>query len=141
MTDSRAEWSRPARRRARPTRSSSGRWTRCANAPRPGSGSCTRPAKKREAKLHAQGLKEANLYGHDDKVYGGLNAFFLLMDKPEAYGLPNAENAVLPGRNNTGGYLGMLVTGVLGAFAALFALRERWKGGGNNAAPTDGGHE
>jgi formate dehydrogenase iron-sulfur subunit len=96
-------------------------------------------AAKREAALHAQGLKEANLYGHDDKVYGGLNAFFLLMDKPEAYGLPNRENAVLPGRNNAGGYLGMLVTGVLGAFAALFALRERWKGGGNNAEPTDGG--
>ncbi len=82
-------------------------------------------AAKREAQLHAQGLKEANLYGHDDAVYGGLNAFFLLMDKPETYGLPNAANAVLPGRNNVGGYLGALVTAVLGVFAALFALRER----------------
>ena len=63
-------------------------------------------AKKREAQLHAQGLKEANLYGADDEVYGGLNAFFLLMDKPEAYNLPNAANAVLPGRNNMSGYLG-----------------------------------
>jgi formate dehydrogenase iron-sulfur subunit len=82
-------------------------------------------AAKREAQLHAQGLEEANLYGHDDAVYGGLNAFFLLMDKPETYGLPNAANAVLPGRNNIGGYLGSLVTAVLGVFAALFALRER----------------
>jgi formate dehydrogenase iron-sulfur subunit len=82
-------------------------------------------AKKREAQLHAQGLKEANLYGHDDEVYGGLNAFFLLMDKPEAYKLPNAANAVLPGRNNTGGYLGVLVTAVLGVFAAVIARRQR----------------
>jgi formate dehydrogenase iron-sulfur subunit len=93
-------------------------------------------AKKREAQLHAQGLKEANLYGHDDEVYGGLNAFFLLMDKPEAYKLPNAANAVLPGRNNAGGYLGVLVTAVLGVFAAVIARRERNRGGGS--APADG---
>ena len=62
-------------------------------------------AKKREAQLQAQGLKKANLYGHDEEVYGGLNAFFLLMDTPETYGLPNAANSVLPGRNNVGGYL------------------------------------
>ena len=84
-----------------------------------------RNAKKREADLHAQGLKEANLYGADDEVYGGLNAFFLLMDKPEAYNLPNAANAVLPGRNNVGGYLGVFATAVLGLFAALIARRQR----------------
>src|SRR5215203_1718851 len=91
-------------------------------------------AQKREADLHAQGLKEANLYGHDDKVYGGLNAFFLLMDKPETYRLPNAANAVLPGRNNTDGYLGVLVTAVLGVFAAFLARRER-----NRAAASEPG--
>jgi formate dehydrogenase iron-sulfur subunit len=84
-----------------------------------------RNAAKREAELHAQGLKEARLYGHDDKVYGGLNAFFLLMDKPEAYGLPNAKNAVLPQRNNVGGYLGALGTALLGLLGAVIALRER----------------
>jgi len=93
-------------------------------------------AKKREAQLHAQGLKEANLYGADDTVYGGLNAFFLLMDKPEAYKLPNAKNAVLPGRNNVGGYLGWLVTAVLGVLAAVIARRERNRGDG--AEPTEG---
>jgi formate dehydrogenase iron-sulfur subunit len=91
-------------------------------------------AKKREAQLHAQGLKEANLYGHDDKVYGGLNAFFLLMDKPEAYKLPNAANAVLPGRNNVGGYLGLFVTAVLGLVGAVIARRQRNQGGGEPAA-------
>src|SRR5918999_1508678 len=84
-----------------------------------------RNAKKREADLHAQGLKEANLYGADDDVYGGLNAFFLLMDKPEAYNLPNAANAVLPGRNNVGGSLGVFATAVLGLFAAIIARRQR----------------
>jgi len=82
-------------------------------------------AKKREAQLHAQGLKEANLYGADDKVYGGLNAFFLLMDKPQAYKLPDAANAVLPGRNNVPGYLGTFVTAVLGVLAAVIARRQR----------------
>ena len=82
-------------------------------------------ARKREADLHEQGLLQANLYGVDDDVYGGLNAFFLLMDKPEVYKLPNAANAVLPQRNNFGGYLTVLVTAVLGLFGALIALRER----------------
>jgi formate dehydrogenase iron-sulfur subunit len=95
-------------------------------------------AKKREADLHAQGIKEANLYGHDDKVYGGLNAFFLLMDKPEAYKLPNAANAVLPGRNNVGGYLGVFVTALLGLFGVVIARRERNRGGGEPAGPPEG---
>src|SRR5438128_615874 len=42
-------------------------------------------AHKRVDELHAQGVTEARLYGEDDKVYGGLNAFFLLMDEPEKY--------------------------------------------------------
>ncbi|MEA2401704.1 MAG: formate dehydrogenase iron-sulfur subunit, partial [Thermoleophilaceae bacterium] len=53
------------------------------------------------------------------------NAFFLLMDKPEAYNLPNAANAVLPSRNNIGGYLGAAVTAVLGLLGTVIALRER----------------
>jgi formate dehydrogenase iron-sulfur subunit len=82
-------------------------------------------AKKRVDTLHAQGVNEARLYGADDSVYGGLNAFFLLMDDPEAYQLPNAANAVLPSRNNERGYLGLLVTAVLGAIGGLIALRRR----------------
>src|SRR5712671_6913951 len=73
----------------------------------------------RLAALHSQGVTQAELYGRDDKVYGGLNAFFLLMDKPEKYGLPNAANAGLPSRNDLGGYLGALVTAVLGVVAGV----------------------
>jgi formate dehydrogenase iron-sulfur subunit len=82
-------------------------------------------ADQRLADLHSQGVAEANLYGRDEEVYGGLNAFFLLMDKPEAYRLPNAANATLPGRNNTGGWLTTAVTAVLGVLGGLIALRRR----------------
>jgi formate dehydrogenase iron-sulfur subunit len=82
-------------------------------------------ADKRLADLHSQGVAEANLYGRDEEVYGGLNAFFLLMDKPEAYRLPNTANATLPGRNNAGGWLTGAVTAVLGVLAGLIALRRR----------------
>jgi formate dehydrogenase iron-sulfur subunit len=75
--------------------------------------------------VHAQGYTGAQLYGHDDKVYGGLSAFFLLMDKPEVYGLPNAQNAVLPRRNNVRGYLGSFFTAALGVLAGVIAFRDR----------------
>ena len=85
-------------------------------------------ADARVAALHDQGYDQAQLYGRDDTVYGGLHAFFLLMAKPEVYGLPSAEHATLPARNNLGGYLGAAVAAVIGIFAGIVALRN---GGGN----------
>ena len=82
----------------------------------------------RVAALHSQGQTQAQLYGRDDSVYGGLNAFFLLMDKPETYGLPNAENAKLPSRNNVGGYVGAGLTAVLALIGGLVAFRRRVTG-------------
>jgi formate dehydrogenase iron-sulfur subunit len=82
-------------------------------------------AQQRVTDLHSQGVSEARLYGDDDSVYGGLNAFFLLMDEPEAYRLPSAANAVLPSRGNLGGYLTAGVTAVLAAVGGLIALRRR----------------
>ena len=82
-------------------------------------------AQQRVDQLHAQGVAEARLYGHDESVYGGLNAFFLLMDEPAAYRLPDKENAVLPSRNNAPGYLATLVTAALGVLGGLIALRRR----------------
>ncbi|MFZ3599036.1 4Fe-4S dicluster domain-containing protein [Streptomyces sp. BH104] len=39
--------------------------------------------------LHKAGVPEAQLYGHDpDDGVGGDGAFFLLLDRPEVYGLP-----------------------------------------------------
>ncbi len=80
-------------------------------------------ADKRLATLQQGGFKQAQLYGRDSAVYGGLNAFFLLMDRPETYGLPNAGNAKLPSRNNVPGYLGGAVTAVLGLLAGVLAFR------------------
>jgi formate dehydrogenase iron-sulfur subunit len=87
-------------------------------------------ADARLAALKAQGYDKANLYGRDQSVYGGLGAFFLLMDKPEVYGLPNAQNAKLPSRNNFGGYLGALFTAAIGVIAGMIAIRGGGEGGG-----------
>jgi formate dehydrogenase iron-sulfur subunit len=54
-------------------------------------------AGKRVEVLHQRGEKGAYLYGADEKMLGGLNAFFLLVDKPEVYGLP--PDPKLPTRN------------------------------------------
>src|SRR5438128_9020911 len=85
-------------------------------------------ADDRLAALQKGGYTKANLYGRDAAVYGGLNAFFLLMDKPEVYNLPNAENAKLPSRNNLGGYVASAVTAVLAVIAGLVAFRRRGMG-------------
>jgi formate dehydrogenase iron-sulfur subunit len=46
-------------------------------------------AAQRVEGLHADGVAEARLYGHDpDDGVGGAGAFFLLLDEPEVYGLP-----------------------------------------------------
>jgi formate dehydrogenase iron-sulfur subunit len=82
-------------------------------------------ADTRLADLHSQGVAEARLYGRDEEVYGGLNAFFLLMDEPEVYRLPDAANAVLPSRNNPASWLTGAVTAVLGLLGGLIALRRR----------------
>ncbi len=87
-------------------------------------------ADARLATLQKAGFKQAELYGRDTSVYGGLNAFFLLMDKPETYGLPNSANATLPSRNNVPGYIGGAVTAVLGLVAGVLAFRSSRMSGG-----------
>jgi formate dehydrogenase iron-sulfur subunit len=82
-------------------------------------------ADARLATLHGDGHDQARLYGRDSRVYGGLGAFFLLMDRPETYGLPSAASAVRPGRNNAPGYLGALLGSVLAVLGGLIALRRR----------------
>src|SRR5215470_14355847 len=83
-------------------------------------------ADKRLAQLQQAGITNAQLYGRDpDQVYGGLNSFFLLMDRPEVYGLPTGESARLPSRNNVGGYLGVAIAGALALIGAMLAFRRR----------------
>jgi formate dehydrogenase iron-sulfur subunit len=54
-------------------------------------GELQRMARRRVADLHERGMHEAYLYGDDAQSQPGtegLNAFFLLVDKPEVYNLP-----------------------------------------------------
>jgi formate dehydrogenase iron-sulfur subunit len=89
-------------------------------------------ADARLAALKAQGNDRAQLYGRDDSIYGGLHAFYLLMAEPEVYGLPSTENAVLPSRNNKGGYAGVFLAAVIGVFAGIVAFRRRSTDGGDS---------
>jgi formate dehydrogenase iron-sulfur subunit len=82
-------------------------------------------ADTRLTSLQGQGVTQARLYGRDTGAYGGLNAFFLLMDEPEAYRLPREGATGLPSRNNLGGYLVALVTAALAVVGGLVALRRR----------------
>jgi formate dehydrogenase iron-sulfur subunit len=48
-------------------------------------------AERRLAQLQERGVQGAQLYGQDARAQpgtGGLNAFFLLLDRPEIYNLP-----------------------------------------------------
>ena len=55
-------------------------------------------AQRRVEQLHGTGAGQAYLYGADEKILGGLNAFYLLMDTPETYGLPAEVVPKVPSR-------------------------------------------
>jgi formate dehydrogenase iron-sulfur subunit len=90
-------------------------------------------AQKRVAQLQQMGEKRAYLYGADEKMLGGLNSFYLLVDKPEVYGLP--PDPKMPTRNlQMGSWLsafGALLVGLMGVIsfrnrgAAADAVEER----------------
>ncbi|WP_134701637.1 4Fe-4S dicluster domain-containing protein [Ammoniphilus sp. YIM 78166] len=60
--------------------------------------------------LKLNGNSEANIYGKSD-VLGGLNVFYLLMDQPSVYALP--ENPQLPSKKQAKSYF-MSVFGLIG---------------------------
>jgi len=80
-------------------------------------------AQKRVEQLHAQGV-QANLYGADPNgALGGLNSFYLLVDRPEVYGLP--RHPELPASHlATSGSLSVASAAVLGLLA-IVGLRKR----------------
>ena len=75
------------------------------------------------AQLQRQGVTQAYLYGADDKVLGGLNAFYLLVDKPEVYGLPS--NPKLPSRNVPRSAFWSVFAAIMTGLGVLFAFRQR----------------
>lgn len=80
-------------------------------------------AAARVAQLHRGGERRAYLYGADERMLGGLNAFFLLVDRPEVYRLP--PDPRMPSRNllpaSLWSGLGAVVIGLMG----LFSFRTR----------------
>ncbi len=85
--------------------------------------SLKKQAHARVAQLRSQGVAQAHLYGADDRVLGGLNAFYLLVDQPEVYGLPS--NPKRPSRSVLGSSLGSVFAALLTALGVLFAFRNR----------------
>ena len=77
-------------------------------------------ARQRLDLLRERGVKEARLYGVDDDILdGGLNSFFLLLDEPEVYNLP--QNPLRPSNNVVPASLWTIVAAaVLGLFGILF---------------------
>jgi formate dehydrogenase iron-sulfur subunit len=82
-------------------------------------------ARRRVDQLHALGATEAYLYGADDKVLGGLNAFYLLMDTPETYGLPAEVVPKVPSRSVWPSSVKGIAASLAFAFGALLAFGRR----------------
>ncbi len=79
--------------------------------------------------LHALGVTDARLYGHDPQDgVGGDGAFFLLLDEPEVYGLPPdpvVTTRDLPAMWKLGAVAASALTVALtGAFAVAGSLRK-----------------
>ncbi len=89
-------------------------------------------AAARVKQLHDRGDGGAYLYGADDKTLGGLNAFFLLVDRPETYGLP--PNPTLPTRNLLSGGLWSVLGALVVGLAGVVSFRGRGAGGARRAA-------
>jgi formate dehydrogenase iron-sulfur subunit len=56
-------------------------------------------------------------------MLGGLNSFFLLIDRPETYGLP--PDPKMPSRNLAPGSLWATLGGILVGIAGLVSFRNR----------------
>jgi formate dehydrogenase iron-sulfur subunit len=80
-------------------------------------------ARARVEQLKASGEGGAHLYGADDRMLGGLNSFYLLVDRPEAYGLP--PDPKIPSRNLVPGTLWTAVSAVVVGLLGVFSFRTR----------------
>jgi formate dehydrogenase iron-sulfur subunit len=82
-------------------------------------------AGRRVEDLHARGQNDAYLYGADDKILGGLNSFYLLIDTPETYGLPSSVQAQVPSRTLWPSSLKAVGASFVAALGALVAFGRR----------------
>jgi len=86
-------------------------------------------ARDRVERLHRHGVEEAYLYGEDAASQPGtegLNAFFLLVDRPEVYNLPPEPEVPTKRAGEAWGAAGLAALGLAAAaLAAVVAGRER----------------
>src|SRR6185369_2128408 len=86
-------------------------------------------ADERVRQLHERGVTDAYLYGEDAASQpgtGGLNAFFLLVDRPEVYNLP--PQPVAPARRVAASWTSMAMAS-LGLLAAAVGAVISTRGG------------
>ena len=80
-------------------------------------------ARERLGMLHERGVKEAQLYGVDDHILdGGLNSFFLLLDQPEVYNLP--QNPQRPSNNVIPASLWTIVAAAVMGLFGIFIFKK-----------------
>lgn len=80
-------------------------------------------ARERVGELQARGVSDARLYGVDDNILdGGLNSFFLLLDKPEVYNLP--ENPPRPSQHVAPASLWTIAAATLLGLLGILFFRE-----------------
>jgi formate dehydrogenase iron-sulfur subunit len=73
-------------------------------------------ARERVARLHQQGVTAAHLYGDvETDGYSALTSFYLLLDRPAVYGLPEAPHD--PYRRMAGDYLRSIAGGLISLVA------------------------
>jgi formate dehydrogenase iron-sulfur subunit len=80
-------------------------------------------AQRRVDELHSHGVEEAYLYGADAASQpgtDGLNAFFLLVDKPEVYNLP--PDPVAPRKHAASAWSSVAAAGLALGLAAVAAV-------------------
>ncbi len=81
-------------------------------------------AHKRLGFLHERGVEEARLYGVDDDILdGGLNSFFLLLDDPGIYNLP--ENPQRPANNVVPASFWTIVAAMLLGLLGIIFFKDR----------------
>ncbi len=78
-------------------------------------------AQKRVKQLQSQGVSEATLYGESPgETYTELHSFYLLVDRPEVYGLPGKP--FNPWLHMRGDYLRTVLVGVVTLAALLVVI-------------------
>jgi formate dehydrogenase iron-sulfur subunit len=82
-------------------------------------------ADERVRQLHDQGANDAYLYGADDKILGGLNAFYLLVDPPGTYGLPTEAEVQVPSRSLWPASFKAVATSLIIALGAFVSFSRR----------------